>query len=187
MDDTDFAIEAPSEKHEFELVPSGLHVAVLADVMDLGQEENRYKPGKFQHKVRFIFQICGDVRQKNGSRFLLMRKYTASLDDRADLKKDLSSWLENKLYTRRNKQGEQKLHPKDLIGRAANVQVIHVEKDNKTYANLAMVAPYTGDEEPEIENYTRPAFKSKDVEPEPAPEASASGGDHSLTDDDIPF
>lgn len=72
----------------FEPLPVGLEPAICINYFDLGLQ--RGFRGKTQHKVVLLFEL--ETRKKDGSPFLASKKYTASLDEKANLLKDLQSW-----------------------------------------------------------------------------------------------
>ena len=72
----------------FEPLPVGLEPAICINYFDLGLQ--RGFRGKTQHKVVLLFEL--ETRKKDGSPFLASKKYTASLEEKANLLKDLQSW-----------------------------------------------------------------------------------------------
>jgi hypothetical protein len=74
--------------------PAGTYPARCILVADLGTQETDYQgETKHAHKVLLQFEICDDeIRRDDGEAFILSKRYTASLHEKASLRKDLASW-----------------------------------------------------------------------------------------------
>lgn len=131
VDDTGGADNKP-------LPTEGLVAAVCAYAADVGYEENHFTPGKMQRKVIIGFElnerISGTGGEMDGKRFLLSKFYTASLNEKANLYRDLGTWLGKKNVPSR-------LDLRSLVGKNCTLNVAHVDKAEKTYANIAGIAP----------------------------------------------
>jgi hypothetical protein len=161
-----------SEK--FEPAPPGLHQAICVDVVDMGVLEVTYAgQTKKQRKVRIVWQI--DELMASGKPFIVQKRYTASLHEKATLRKELESWR-GRPFT------EEELEEFDLeaklIGANAQVNVQHTTKDGTTYANVVSVVPLgKGMQKLTMNGYVRVKDRT-DVQPVETPE---------ITADDIPF
>lgn len=127
-----------TENFDFELAPEGNHIAVCYLVCDLGVHESAFQ-GKItaKRKVRISFEIPGETME-DGRPFSVSKNYTLSLNEKANLRKDLQSWR-GRAFT------EQELDGFDIfnvLGHACMVNVIHTTSDNNgnTYANIASIA-----------------------------------------------
>lgn len=74
---------------QYELVPEGIHAAVLADVVDLGLVKSTYK-GVTSIKLKGMFVYFLDTLQEDGKQFRLFQRFTQSLNGKATLVKILS-------------------------------------------------------------------------------------------------
>jgi hypothetical protein len=126
----------------YALATEGVHQAVCVDVIDLGMLKSSFpdeRTGelKMQHKVNVVWQI-EDLRD-DGKRFLLYKRYTLSLHEKATLRHDLQSWR-GKAFTAEELYG---FDIEKLIGANALVNVQHSpSKDGtKTFANVLAVMP----------------------------------------------
>ena len=123
-------------------VPEGVYQAVCVAIYDLGTQFSE-KFGKSSHQCLVVWEI-GDERitfEKDGQKYDLPRtvvkKYTMSLNEKSNLRKDLQSWR-GKAFS-----------PEELCGfditRLLNancmIQIIHSKTDTKTYANIASIMP----------------------------------------------
>jgi hypothetical protein len=157
--------------------PAGLYQAVCVDVVDLGLVDVTYN-GKTrqQAKVRVVWQ--SEEKRDDDRPFLLSRRYTASLSEKASLRKDLESWR-GRAFTPEELDG---FDVETLLGVNAFLTILHAERDGKTYANVASVAPLKkGTPRMAVLDYVR----EKD-RPEKNGEV-AHGDGPAITDDDVPF
>ena len=118
----------------FTPAPAGTHAAVCVDLVDLGMIEVTYL-GKTQlkHKIVIVGQI--DENLDDGRPFLVRRRYTCSLHEKATLRRDLESWR-GRSFT------DQELQAFDLealISVPCLINVIHETRNGSIYANVASV------------------------------------------------
>jgi hypothetical protein len=153
--------------------PEGAHQAVCVDVIDKGMVESNFdgKP-KMQHKVSVAWQI--DATRDDGKRFVIYKRYTLSLNEKATLRKDLESWR-GRAFTREEEMG---FDVESVIGANCLINVQHAKKGDKTYANVVSVMPlFKGLQKMVPVGYVRDEPQSHgNDEPEPPPP----------TDDDEP-
>lgn len=120
----------------FTPAPAGVHQGVCCDVVDHGMVESTYNgETSIKHKVRLVWQIA--ELNDEGKPFLLHKRYTASLHEKASLRKELESWR-GRPFT------DQELSAFDLdnvLSVNALLNVVHATKDGNTYANVAAVMP----------------------------------------------
>jgi hypothetical protein len=161
----------------FAPAPAGVHQAVCVDVVDMGLLEVKFGGKvKHQHKVRLVWQI--DEAMEDGKRFIVQRRYTKSLHEKANLRKDLESWR-GRPFTEDELGG---FDLEKLLNANCFLNVVHTSKDGQIYANVASIMPLKkGMARMDSETYVR----VKDREPSngPIPENELPP----LTDDDIPF
>lgn len=171
----------------FRPAPAGAHAAVCCDVIDLGVLEVTYNnKTKKQHKVNLAWQI-EELRDDNKP-FVVRKRYTLSLHEKAALRKDLESWR-GKPFT------DAELEAFDLevlIGVPAMVNIIHAPRQGggEPYANVAAIMKLPrGMTAPKIEDYVRVCEREPQSHSEDAPPAAPDidGSDMGITDDDIPF
>jgi hypothetical protein len=127
-------IATAGENKDFTPAPAGSHQAVCVDVIDKGLVEVTYAgKTKTQHKITVAWQI--DERRDDMKRFLVYKRYTLSLNEKATLRKDLESWR-GKAFTRDEEMG---FDVEALIGANCLLNVQHKESGDKTYANVTAV------------------------------------------------
>ena len=124
------------EGRDFEAIPTGVLPAVCSAIHDLGMQPGFQ--GKLTHKLAIVWELeerrtLGDFA---GKRFTVCEKYTASLNERANLNKLLEAWR-GKPFTPEQRAG---FEMSALVG--ANCNLNMVEKTNtagKTFVNVASI------------------------------------------------
>lgn len=117
----------------------GVFAARCVSIVDLGTQPGgtyQGKPKAPQHKIDVGFittELLSDGRPA-----MVKKRYTASLDEKASLRKDIDSWRGRKLTPA---EIEAKFHIKQVLGAACMLNVVQEERDGKTYANIAGVMP----------------------------------------------
>jgi hypothetical protein len=165
-------IIARDKQKEWKPAPEGLHCAVCVDVEDLGLKDWGYGE---QEKIRISWQI-EEISPENDKPYLVHKSYTLSLNEKANLRKDLETWRGRK-FSREELEG---FDLEVLLGVNCQLQLIHNMKDEgKTYANVQAVIP-PGKNAPKLRpvEYTR--VKDRDKQQETETEFKAD-------DNDIPF
>ena len=118
---------------KFETCPEFSGKAVCVDVTPLRKQQSQFGE-------RDVFKIVleVDLLKEDGSRFCVWsNNYTPSLNEKANFRKFLRAWFGRDLM-------ESELAEFDtetLIGRAAQVVVVHEHKDGQVYANIAACTP----------------------------------------------
>lgn len=136
---------------DFELAPEGNHVAVCYMVIDLGEQQTVWNGDvKHSHKIRFGWELSNEP-MSDGRPFGVFKDYTASLNDKANLRKDLQSWR-GRAFTEEELDGFDVFN---VLGAPCMINVVHSvsEKNGNTYANVASIAPLPkGTNKPDLSN-----------------------------------
>jgi len=126
----------------FDPVAEGVHNAVCYTVVDLGTHLDE-KFGKRNHSALIGWEIPSEriEIERDGVKMNLPRaiskKYTLSLNEKANLRKDLQTWR-GRVFTEKELEG---FDIKNLLGKSCMIQVIHNKSSEKTYANIAAIMP----------------------------------------------
>ncbi len=129
---------AGADSANYTPAPEGVHQAVCVDVIDKGMVETKGfdgKPPKKKHMVSIAWQI--DELRDDGKRYVVHRRYTLSLNEKATLRKDLESWR-GKKFSREEEMG---FDVEKLIGVNCMLNIQHNQSGEKTYANVVSVMP----------------------------------------------
>jgi hypothetical protein len=118
-------VKEPDQK-EFEHPEDGQYLGVIADVIDLGEVETGFgvKP-----RVRLVYLL--DQNDSEGNPFRVVATYTASLHEKANLRKALKQILGADV------SGEFDLE--ELLGINNQLVVQTTEKDDKVYTNIVAI------------------------------------------------
>jgi hypothetical protein len=132
--------------------PAGSYLARCIQLIDLGTQESTYEgETKRARKVLVAWEVLDDeCRRDDGAPFILSKRFTQSLHEKAALRKTLASWR-GRDFTPVELRG---FDLKAVLGQNAFLSVIHTDKDGKTFANIAgcmkppkgMTAPLPGSE-----------------------------------------
>jgi hypothetical protein len=146
----------------------GLHRAVCVDVEDLGVVDSNFGP---KHIVKVYWQT--EKANHEGKRYVLSKRYTASLHEKANLRIDLKNWR-SKDFTAEELKG---FDLERLLGANCQINVIHntkeVDGETVTFANVSsIVPPPTGVERLQALNYTRRVDRDQQATEFPPPDST---------------
>lgn len=134
-------LTASAEKKR-EPIADGVYQGVTVGIIDLGTQFNEHF-GKSSHQVMIMWEIPElliefekDGKQVKAPR-VISKKYTLSLGEKANLRKDLQSWR-GRAFT------DEELGGFDLVNvleKNCMLQILNTSKDGKTYSNISAVLP----------------------------------------------
>lgn len=123
-------------------IPAGMQTATCYGIIDLGtHHDDRYDKDK--HEILILWELPDEriTIEKDGEKKDLPRaiskRYTLSLNDKANLYTDLCSWRGRK-FTDEELKG---FDVEKVIGAPCLLNVTHTTKDGNTYANVSSVNP----------------------------------------------
>jgi hypothetical protein len=117
--------------------PAGTFLARCCQIIDMGTQQVEYQgEAKPAHKVLIRFEILDrDTYTDSGGAYTVSKRYTASLHEKAALRRDLETW-------RGAKFTDAELQRFDLagvLGKTCLLSVVHETKGDRTFANIAGV------------------------------------------------
>ena len=125
-----------STQNTFELCPAGGQQAVCCDVIDLGMQKDTFRgTSRLVHKIRIRWQSQHPM--KDGRPYMVQKRYTLSLAERATLRKDLEQWR-GAMFEPAQLAG---FDVEVLIGINAFINVMHIRKPKGTYAEVMNLMP----------------------------------------------
>ena len=129
-------IPKPSEGGgDFELAPTGTHLAICYRVIDLGTQETTWEgQTKHAHKVLIGWELP-DEKMSDGRPFIIQQRYTWSMHEKATLRKHLEAWRGTAFVEKDFGKGGFDI--KNILGKPCVVSIVHAEHNGKTYANIA--------------------------------------------------
>ena len=132
---------------DFKKVPQGVHMGRCYSLIDLGTQLVRSQHGDKQlHKIRIAWELFGEdndgnpltiERDGNVTPMTINKSYTLSLNEKANLRKDLESWR-GRAFTDEEAKG---FDISKLLNVYCMINVTHSETNGKTYANVASITP----------------------------------------------
>jgi hypothetical protein len=123
----------------YEPAPAGSHAARCIEFVDLGTQESTFQgQTKSARKVRLKWELPLE-RMEDGRPFTVSKTYTASLHEKAQLRKDLEGWR-GKNFTKAEEAG---FDISSILGKTCQLTVLHEERDGKSYATVKGVGPLT--------------------------------------------
>ena len=150
----------------FEPCPEYTGKGVCVDVTPL-----RKQPSQFGERdvFRVVFEV--DMEKEDGTRFgVWSNNFTPSLNEKANFRKFLRAWFGRDLME--SELGE--FDTETLIGKPAQLVVVHEHKDGQVYANIAACTP---DKSGAPLKASGKFIRKKDRQAEPGPNgAGAPGG-----------
>jgi hypothetical protein len=117
----------------FETCPEFTGKAVCVDVTPLRKQQSQFGE---RDVFKVVFEV--DMDKDDGGRYCVWsRNFTPSLNEKANLRKFLRGWFGRDL----TKEELGDFDTDSLIGKAAQVVVVHEHKDGETYANIVACTP----------------------------------------------
>lgn len=138
---------------DFKKVPQGTHAAVCNMVVDLGPQVSTWQgQDRIVHQVYVRWEIPGERLEyeidgvKKEGPLTIGKTYTASLSEKANLRKDLEGWR-NKAFTQDELNG---FDIETVLGKCCQVIVTHRESNGNIYANVTGVAGWPKGLDPKV-------------------------------------
>jgi len=114
----------------------GTKQAVCYAVHDIGVQESKFGP---KHQLIIQWELDELIKEGDfkGKRFVQSKKYTCSLHEKSNLRKDLEAWR-SKRFTEKDMEG---FDIEKVIGKGCLLAISKEEKEDKTYINITGVTP----------------------------------------------
>lgn len=122
------------DKSNYPVPDEGLYPAILVDAVDLGQIET---PWGLKFKISMSFEL--QATDEEGKHFIVGKRFTRSLNEKASLRKFLEKWRGIKYTPAELQEG---VDLENLIGMSATLFIVHNETEERTYANIESILPY---------------------------------------------
>jgi hypothetical protein len=132
-----------SDSGNFESLQEGTYQAICVGVFDLGLQEKKWNGEvKQDHQVLILWEVDKRLTKGEfaGKRFLISKRYTKSLGEKSNLRKDLTSW-------RGKKFTEDELKAFDLE-KIVGVNCLLTIIKNDKYTNVGVVSKLMENQQP---------------------------------------
>ena len=117
----------------FEPCPEFTGKAVCVDVTPLRKQQSQYGE---RNVFKIVFEV--DMDKEDGSRYgVWSNNFTPTLNEKSSLRKFLRGWFGRDL----SKAELEDFDTETLIGKPAQLVVVHQHKENEVYANIAACTP----------------------------------------------
>lgn len=156
---------AAKQTTDFEIVPTGNHVAICNAVIDLGMQPGSVQYPSPKRKVYLRFELPDErtTYTKDGKEvegpMSIGTTFTASMNEKANLRHFVESWFGKKFP---NDGAAEAFDFAAVIGRACLLNVTHTEKGGKTYANIGNATPMLKGMTPSRPQHNPPLYFSLD-------------------------
>ena len=122
-----------ANNNDFEPCPEFTGKAVCVDVTPLRKQQSQYGE---RNVFKLVFET--DTEKEDGSPFCVWSpNFTPTLNEKASLRKFLRGWFGRDLSAAELEDFD----TETLIGKPAQLVVVHEHKDGKVYANIAACTP----------------------------------------------
>ena len=136
-------IASSSGGTDFQLAPSGNHLARCYRIVDMGSHQNSY--GNVLRKILISWELHGEdenglgLSTADGKPLMISGNYTLSLSEKATLRSLLEAWR-NKPFTLDELAG---FDITALLDKWCMLTIVHEtsNKNQKTYANVKTISP----------------------------------------------
>ena len=126
-------MKIPTSDKKFEACPEYKGRAVCVDVTPTKRYETAFGP---KEKFKLVFEV--DLAREDGSRFAVWSKpFTPSSHERSAFAGFTKDWF-GRMPT---KEEWEKFDTEELVGRAAEIVVIHEHVEGEMYANIKLIMP----------------------------------------------
>jgi hypothetical protein len=131
-----------AKSKSYKVVGEGSYVGVCVGIYDIGTQKSE-KFGNSQHKIILMFELPEEriAVERDGKMVMLpmviSKQYTLSLNDKSNLRRDLTSWRGKSL-----KADElERFNFKKLLSQNCTLQITNEKSGEKTYAKIASITP----------------------------------------------
>ena len=127
--------EAKGGGGDFKNLPAGTHMAVCTQIVDIGLQAGSAMYPNPKQKIVVRFEVPSERIEFDGkdAPSVIMKEFTASMTDKATLRKWLESWRGKKFTD--DEAGD--FDVSSILGKSVMLSVIEETKNNKTRSNIA--------------------------------------------------
>jgi len=144
-----------TQEAERELPPEGLTIGRCIKLIDLGTQESKYRDSvKHNRQILVMFELPDHRMELDGKDvpMAISKKYTLSFNSKSNLRKDMEQWYGTK-FDDKQIEASGGFDPSKILGRPAQLMIVHNDSGGKTYANISGLMPLmAGVEAPNQEN-----------------------------------
>jgi len=177
---------------DWENIPTGTQQAVCAFVRDIGTQEGTYMGRQIRKRQCVILWELSKKRTRGenaGMPFMISKFYTLSLNEKANLCKDLESWR-GKGFTAKEKEGFD-ISVLESVNCLLNI-IDSTKTDGKKTIKVASISPLLPEMQPLLKTNLKPPAWVEEIITRSVEWAETHGIDQEISDDetiddDLPF
>ena len=118
---------------DYERVPAGTTLGICYGLVDIGMQETNFGT---KQQVIILWETPNEL-MKDGRPFGVSKVYTASMHEKAGLRKDIDSWR-GKAMTEEEANG---FDLNAILGKPCLLNITETTKGDRTYTNVGAVTP----------------------------------------------
>ena len=129
-------IVSESSAKRYPPIPEGSYPAVCVALVDLGLQKTNFEGREGErHELVIQWEAPTETVEVDGDQVprLISKTYTASLDGRGNLRKDLKSWRGREFTS----EELARFDLRNILGAPCLIQIVHRKTETGTYANIA--------------------------------------------------
>lgn len=140
------------EGGDFEPAPEGVHAAVCYAVIDLGtQMQSKFQSQEVEEVPLVEVRWEIDEKRDDGKRFIVMKRYRASMHEKASLRIHLEAWRGTAFKDADMAPGG--FNMKKLLGQGCQIQIVHNENGKAKIAAIMKLGKGMKAIKPDIEPF----------------------------------
>ncbi len=147
------------EGGNYEPIPEGVHIGVCIGVYDLGEHYSQAYNNNAK-KLLVQWELPDVCDTENNKPRLISRRYTSSLHEKSQLRKDLQAWR-GKAFTPKELAG---FDVSNLLGKACQMQITHHIEGAKTYSRITALMSLSKGMQPPRATYPTIVFDLDQVD-----------------------
>ena len=131
----------PASGTQFELPPVGIHPAYCFGLIDLGTQMRKGfqgKPDKPAPKLMVKFELAIPEKRGDGNAFVITKKWWASSNEKATMRKDIEVWRGKKFASDKEAQA---YDLSKALGMKCMLNIQHDEWEGKEFAKIVAIMP----------------------------------------------
>lgn len=127
---------------EYEVPPDGKSRAVLVDVIDEGEQPDKFNPGKKKHQARFVFEL--EAKRKDGTPHLVSEWCSLTWGSYQGKESKLTGLAQGLLGRVLTIAERKKFDIESLKGTACFVNIVYKITEKGQRGRVAGLSPYVG-------------------------------------------
>lgn len=122
---------------DFQRAPTGTTLGICYGVIDIGLQQTSYQGlVNVKPQVILLFELCNELMD-DGRPFGVSKVYTASMNEKAILRKDITGWRGKAM----SDEEADEFNLTSVLGKPCLLNITESVKGDRTYTNIAGISP----------------------------------------------